>query len=172
MDGTVEMFNITWGTPRVNPLAVIPHKPSLETIKEFQGHLATLPQIELEPRHLFAPGMYVRTLPIPAGSVVVGKMHRHSHPVMLTKGETTILTDKGMERITAPHVWVSEPGAKRVLYTHTDCEFTTVHLNPNDETDLDKIEAEHIIAEPSVAEMIAAQKQIGQFADELQAVYA
>jgi hypothetical protein len=145
--------------------------PSLEKVRALQNALAPMEQVETTPEHLFAPGMYVRRLPIPAGLVVVGKMHRHAHPVMLTKGETTILTDKGIERITAPHVWVSEPGAKRVLYTHTDCEFVTVHLNEGDSTDLDALEADIIVPEPHVA-LPGIPKMLGEFADELQAVYA
>jgi hypothetical protein len=156
-------------------VSVVMDAPPLEKIQALQNALAPLPQVETEPKHLFAPGMYVRSLSIPAGAVVVGKMHRHSHPVMLTKGETTILTDKGMERISAPHVWISEPGAKRVLYTHTDCEFVTVHLNPSDEIDLQKLENDIIVPEPHVAlpgrHVIEAIER-GEFADALQAVYA
>lgn len=152
--------------------------PSLEKVRALQNRLAELPQVETTPEHLFAPGMYVRRLPIPAGLVVVGKMHRHAHPVMLVKGEATINTDRGMERIKAPHVWISPPGAKRALVTHTDCEFVTVHLNENDERDLDVLESKIIIPEPDVAlpkppaALPEQQDEIGEFADELQAVYA
>lgn len=163
-DATMFDVTLTYGVPAIP-------KPELAQIQSLQDQLATLPQIECEPEHLFAPKMYVRRLPIQAGAVVIGKMHRHSHPVMLIKGETTILTDKGMERISAPHVWISEPRAKRVLYTHTDCEFVTVHLNETDERDLDVLEAEIIIPEPQVA-LPEQQKAISEFADALQAVYA
>lgn len=152
-------------------LAELPVRPTLEQVRAVQNAIAPLPQIDNNPEHLFAPGMYVRRLPIQADAVVVGKMHRHAHPVMLIKGETTILTDQGMQRISAPHVWVSEPGAKRILYTHSDCEFVTVHLNPTDTQDLDVIEAEHIIPEPHVA-LPDSLKTLGEFRDELQAVYA
>lgn len=159
------MFNVTLTT--ANPF----HTPSLESIQTLQNALAPMPQVDTTLTHLFAPGMYVRNLAIPAGTVVVGKMHRHSHPVMLTKGETTILTDNGMERITAPHVWISQPGAKRVLFTHSDCEFVTVHLNTDDVQDLDVLEADIIVPEPLVA-LPAEQQAISDFADAMQAVYA
>lgn len=146
-------------------------QPELEKVQALQNHLAGLPQVETTVEHLFSPGMYVRRLPIPGGLVVVGKMHRHAHPVMLIKGEATINTDRGMERIAAPHVWISPPGAKRALITHTDCEFVTVHLNLADEKDLDVLEADIITPEPHVA-LPEPLKQLGEFADELQAVYA
>ena len=141
-----EFFNVTLALP-----AQAPVRPKPEQVEALQNRLAELPQVETTLHHLFAPGMYVRRLEIPAGSVVVGKKHRHSHPVMLTKGTATINTDRGMETIHAPHVWVSEPGAKRALVTHTDCEFVTVHLNENDTTDLDALEADIIIPEPHLS---------------------
>lgn len=103
-----------------------------------------LESVDPTPKHFFADGMYVRSLPIPAGSVVTGKIHRHQHVVALIKGEATINTDRGMERISAPHIWISEPGAKRALVTHTDCEFMTMHLNPTNTQDMVAIEADVI----------------------------
>lgn len=124
-----------------------PRQPSLSAMKRLQAFLAPMPQVEMEPRHYFADGMYGRVLPIPADTVVVGKIHRHEHLVALIKGEATINTDRGMERIRAPHVWISPPGAKRALVTHTDCEFMTCHLNPTNTRDLDDLEADIIIPE-------------------------
>ena len=75
-----------------------------------------------------------------------------------------------MERIRAPHKWVSQPGAKRPVYTHTDCEFITVHLNPDDSEDLEALEADIIIPEALISyEEVAA---LAEFTDELQGVYA
>ena len=119
-------------------------------------------------RHHFAPGMYGRECPIPAGMVVVGKIHRHQHFTFLLSGEATINTDRGMERIAGPHVWVSQVGAKRALVTHTDCVFFTVHLNPDDTQDLDVIEARTI--EPEQLGYDAPV--LSDFSDTLQEVYA
>lgn len=119
-----------------------PVQPSHASLVWLQEALATLPQVELPPKHWFAPGMYGRELPIPADTMVVGKIHKHQHFTFLLSGECTINTDKGMERITGPHIWVSQENAKRALYTHTDCVFFTVHAT--NETDLDALEAELI----------------------------
>lgn len=120
-------------------------------------------------KHHFAPGMYGRECPIPGGMVVVGKIHRHQHFTLLLSGEATINTDRGMERITGPHIWVSQPGAKRALVTHTDCVFFTVHLNPDDTQDLAVIEARTIEPEALGHEVPALQDGL---ADALQGVYA
>lgn len=154
--------------PAVDPESVLPGAPTLGQIKRLQDVIADLPQIENRPQHYFAPGMYVRALPIKAGSVVVGKMHRHEHVVMLMQGETTISTAEGMRRFSAPHIWTSRPGEKRVLVTHTDCVFATCHANPDDERDLDVIEAAIIIPES----LIDYDSQVHGFADALQRMYA
>lgn len=123
---------------------ILPKEPTREAVVALQNALATMEQLDLPPKHHFAPGMYGRELAIPADSVVVGKIHRHQHITILLSGTATINTDKGMETITGPHTWISQEGAKRALYTHTDCVFFTCHLNASDTQDLDALEAEII----------------------------
>lgn len=149
----------------------LPGSPSRAQITRLQDHLLAGPTVDLSAslRHHFAPGMYGRECPIPAGMVVVGKIHRHQHFTFLLSGEATINTDRGMERITGPHVWVSQEGAKRALLTHTDCVFFTVHLNPDDTTDLAVIEARTIEPEPALGHEPAA---LPDFAEDLQRIYA
>ena len=143
--------------------------PSRERIQQLQEVLAPLPQVETGLEHYFADGMYGRRCFIPANSFVVGKVHRHEHFVILLKGSATINTDRGMERISAPRVWVSPPGAKRALYTHEDCEFFTTHLNHDNERDLELIEAEVIEPEGLLTH---EAEQVSEFKDELQRMYA
>lgn len=132
--------------------------PSRAQVVKLQEYMSGLPQVEMTPQHYFAEGMYVRNLPIPANTVVVGKIHRHQHMVALIKGSARINTDKGMETISAPHIWRSEPGAKRALVTLTDCEFMTMHLNPTNTHDLDVIEAD--VIEPEDIQLTYDTKRI------------
>lgn len=127
-------------------------------------------QVECPVEHYFAPGLYTRKCTIPADSVVVGKMHRHQHPTFLMSGTVRINTDRGMETITGPHIWISQENAKRALYTITDCVFATVHLNPTDTNDLEAIEAEVIVPDGLIPH--DPQELIGEFAESLQEVYA
>ena len=121
--------------------------PTLQQIKQIQDVVAVAPQIDIPVEHFFSPGQYTRKCSIPADSLVVGKMHRHQHPTFLMSGTVRINTDRGMEEITGPHIWISQENAKRALYTVTDCVFATVHLNPTDTTDLEAIEADVIVPE-------------------------
>lgn len=154
-------------TPRFHMPDLAP-APTLQQIKRFQDVVGAAPQVEIPVEHFFAPGQCVRTCIIPADTYVVGKMHRHEHFVMLVNGEASILTDKGMERITAPRKWISKPGAKRPVYTHTECEFLTVHST--DETDLDKLEAQLIVPEAQID--YEAPQDAAFLTDAVQGVYA
>ena len=96
-------------------------------------------------KHTFADGIYVREIFIPAGKVIVGKIHKHSHPNFLLKGKVSVYTDeKGEEFLEAPCSIISKAGTKRVVVTHEDTVWVTVHSNPNEHRDLDKIEEEVI----------------------------
>lgn len=139
-------YAVDYGTRDVTPVRVL-KTPTLRQIKQAQDYIGGLPQVQCPVRHLFSPGQYTRECSIAAGNVVVGKMHRHQHPTFLMQGTCRINTDQGMQEVTAPHIWISQPNAKRILLTLTDCVFATVHLNPTDTQDLDAIEADVIVHE-------------------------
>ena len=131
----------------ISALDELPKAPTLDQIHQLQAMVAEQPQTLNDAVHRFADGMYIRELTINAGDVVVGKMHRHEHPAMLIKGSATVYTDTGVSRMTAPYVWISTPGVKRVVYAHDECVFVTVHLNQDNAQDMDAIEAFHIVPE-------------------------
>ena len=109
-----------------------------------QEALCDLPDVEMPLQHTFAPGVYVRTIFIPAGTVLVGKIHKHRHANVLSMGKVTVLTESGgVEDLEGPVTMVSEPGTKRAVYAHTDTVWTTIH--PTDKTDLEEIEEETIV---------------------------
>ena len=96
-------------------------------------------------KHSFGDGLYVREIYSPAGHLIVTKIHKKSHPFFLLRGEMSILTDEGVKRISAPFYTITQPGTKRVIYTHTECVVVTVHAT--EETDVIKIEEEIISKE-------------------------
>jgi len=95
-----------------------------------------------ELRHSFGDGLYIRELTVPKGMLIVTKIHKKTHPFFLLKGDCSILTDEGIVRIKAPYSGITKPGTKRVVYTHEDTVWTTVHAT--DKTDLKEIEEEVI----------------------------
>lgn len=106
--------------------------------------------------HYFAPGMYGRELELKAGAVIVGKIHKHGHLMMCTKGRATVVDEFGRYEVRAGFMQASQSGAKRVVHVHEDTTFVTVHLNPTDTQDLAEIEAAHI--QPEGPEMLAAMR--------------
>jgi quercetin dioxygenase-like cupin family protein len=121
-----------------------------ENIVEFEKQLGKIPgaffgDSETCPlKHSFAPGVYVREIFIPKGTLIVGKIHKHAHPNFLMKGEVSVYTeDGGIERLKAPLSMISPAGTKRVVYAHEDTLWITVHVT--NETDLKNIE-EQVIA--------------------------
>ena len=43
----------------------------------------------------------------------------------------SILTEEGVQHIKAPFQGITKVGTKRVIYTHEECIFTTVHSTDN-----------------------------------------
>ena len=96
-------------------------------------------------KHSFSDGIYVREITIPAGMVIIGKIHKHDHPNFLLKGEVVVITEEGgKEELKAPCSMISKPGTKRILYAKTELIWTTVHLNPTNTQDLKELEEEII----------------------------
>jgi quercetin dioxygenase-like cupin family protein len=116
--------------------------PTREQIDRLQAEMAKMPQAELETEHFFSPGMYLRRVYRPAGTLIVGKVHKQPHFFLCAKGEIIAWTETGMRRLQAGDVVESKPGTKRVTLAVTDSIGVTVHLT--DKTDLDEIEQELI----------------------------
>ncbi len=112
-------------------------------LMEVSGDGAGIP----DTTHVFAPGSYARTMIIPAGQIVVGKMHRHAHLNIISYGKICVATYEGVVKKEGHSVFVSPPDVKRCVYAEEDTCWTTIHLT--EETDLEKIEADVIIKEGS-----------------------
>jgi hypothetical protein len=92
-------------------------------------------------KHYFTEGIYCRRIFIPEGEIIVGKIHKHAHPNILMSGTVEVITEQeGKETLTGPLFMISEPGTKRALKALTDLDWITVHHNPSDTEDLEKLE--------------------------------
>ncbi len=100
-------------------------------------------KMDLPIEHHFSKGVYAREMKLPAGALIVGKIHKHQNLNILSEGEVSVISaDGSFYRVTAPFTLVASPGAKRVIYAHTPVTWTTIH--GTDEKDLEKIEDEFI----------------------------
>lgn len=93
-------------------------------------------------RHSFTDDCYIREILMPAGMFISSKIHKTQHPYFVMVGDVSVLTEDGVVRIKAPYAGITEIGTKRILYTHEDTIWITVHVTK--EKDLKKIEEEVI----------------------------
>lgn len=91
-------------------------------------------------KHSFSDGIYVREIFIPAKTVIVGKIHKHEHPNFLMSGEVDVVTEEGAARLKGPCSMISPAGTKRALHAITDLVWVTVHANPTNTQDMEKLE--------------------------------
>jgi len=120
----------------------LPTHVDREQIERLQAKMSVMPQTELVTEHQFSPGMYMRKVFRPAGTLIVGKVHKKPHFFLCAKGEIIAWTEGGMKRLQAGDIVESQPGTKRVTLAVTDAIGITIHRT--DLTDLDEIEAELI----------------------------
>lgn len=133
--------------------------PSRETILRAQGFLEQFEQTDCPLKHHFAPGTYAREIFLPADTFVIGKIHKHAHLNIVSRGRCLVATEFGVREIDATHgpvTFASEAGAKRALYVQEDTVWTTIHLTTS--TDLAEIERE-IIA-PTFDELDAFRARV------------
>jgi quercetin dioxygenase-like cupin family protein len=124
----------------------------MSTITKLADHMARMAKLEESLRkmpeglapvdHVFADGVYARCMNIPKGTMLTGKIHKTQHLNIVAKGRILVATEDGTKEISAPCIFVSEPGTKRAGYALEDTVWINIHVT--DETDLDKIEEQVI----------------------------
>jgi mannose-6-phosphate isomerase-like protein (cupin superfamily) len=119
---------------------------TLDKIVKAEAMMREMPQVELTTNHYFADGMYARELFRPAGTLIVGKVHKREHFYIVTKGAVQVVMEGESKVITAPAVIVSPPGTKRAVLALEDSVCMTVHRTKH--RDLDKIERQLIKKDP------------------------
>jgi hypothetical protein len=127
-----------------------------DDIERLQAVMATMPQVELPTKHYFASGLYCRELFRPAGTTIVGKVHKREHLYMVLSGIVTVIGTGEPQTLEAPAILVSAPGTKRAVFAHTDATCCTVHAT--ELKDLEAIEAELI--EPDETALFDAHNKL------------
>ena len=95
--------------------------------------------VEMPLTHVFTPGLYTRTIFMPAGSLVMSMTHNTRHPFIITTGEVDVISPEGSFTHIAPYMGITQPGTKRLLHVKQDTTWTTFHVNKDNLTDPDQI---------------------------------
>lgn len=116
-----------------------------------------LEPVEFKEEHFFAEGTYTRVLHIPKGTVLTGKIHRHSCINIIPKGKLAVVTDEIEKIVSAPAYFVSAPGVKKAGYALEDTIWINVHPWEG-EQDLEAIEHEMVV--PSYEALEQEQREL------------
>ena len=117
----------------------------IDRVEAFAMHAAKhCPQPECPLKHDFPDGLYTREIFMPAGSVIISRIHRFDNPFFVLSGKLTVISeDEGTCHIEAPFRGFTKPGARRILLIHEDTVWVTVHPNPDNIKDAVELE-EHL----------------------------
>lgn len=139
--------------------------PTRERILQLQAALEQMPDAMGEQvlekefnQHHFAPHVYGRTMIIPAGMCVVGKIHKEAHLNVITRGVIKVVTEFGEDILEGPKTWVSQPGTKRAVYAIEETEWITIHHNPDNLTDIRALEEQLICASFDEFDMLRIER--------------
>jgi len=113
---------------------------TMPEILRIEKEILAMPQVTLPVEHYQIDGVYVRSMFIPAGTILTGKIHNFESIAILAKGRIRITNGTDSYVISEGHIMVDQPGVKRLGYAETDVIFITVHRTDN--TEIDDIEKE------------------------------
>lgn len=114
---------------------------------DIEAKMAQFPQVRLPLNHLFTPGLYIREVLLPKGTLLTSKIHMTEHPFFISRGLVQVwsgIEGDAPQLFGAPYTGVTKPGTRRVIYAYEDTIWSTCHANPTNETDVSKIEREII----------------------------
>lgn len=111
----------------------------VRNIEKLEKAMLKEPQVACPVIHRFGPGVYIREVSIPAGSIAIGHHQNFEHTNVFLKGRVTMLKEDGsLEEIKAPMIFAGKPGRK-IGVIHEDMVWLNVYAT--DEKDVEKLEA-------------------------------
>lgn len=112
---------------------------SASKVEQLEYQMAQMPDGFFPTDHLFLPGIYIRKIFMPAGSMLTSMQHKTKHSFVIMSGKLRIMDQDSEFEYEAPYVGVTEAGTKRVLYIHEDTTWLCFHANPENITDPDEM---------------------------------
>lgn len=102
------------------------------------GTVNDIPMVECAERHYFGPNLYIKEVTMPAGALIVGKVHKVEHMCIMLTGKMILVQEDGTRtELCAPATFVAKPGRK-VAYIIETTIFQNIYST--DETDVEKLE--------------------------------
>lgn len=117
---------------------------NLEAFARIEAELIDAPGAIWDPpllKHLFAPGIYIREIHMPAGIYVLGAQHKTEHFNIVLTGRAAVFMDGEFHLIQAPCTIKSDVDVRKFLLIEEDMIWQTVHANPDNERDVKVLES-------------------------------
>lgn len=116
---------------------------SRETFKSLVGAVSDLALVDCPVVHRFSKGVYLRQITIPAGTVIVGKIHATRHFNIILSGECFVAQSDGKKiHINGAYTYESDAGVQKAVHAITDVIWQTIHVT--DKNDIKAIESDII----------------------------
>ena len=90
--------------------------------------------------HHFSPGIYIREIHMKPDVVVLGARHRTEHLNVVLTGRAKVFMEGKVYDVVAPYTIKSGVDVRKVLWIQEHMIWQTIHANPDDETDIQKLE--------------------------------
>ncbi len=116
-------------------LDISPLKKRFDSI---ESDMAKMPQVYLPLVHRFTPGLYIREIFMPAGTLVSTRTHKTTHPYIIKQGKYQVIDQEGKgDVVEAPFTGITQSGTRRVINIIEDTIWISFHIT--DKTNLDEI---------------------------------
>lgn len=134
-----------------NPVTLLdPVDGMREKLFILEATMLKMPQAPSNVRHMFAPGLYIREVTIPADTFAIGHHQKTIHMNVMVKGRVSIVQEDGsIQELKAPQVFIGSPGRK-AGYIHEDMVWLNIY--PTSETDIEVLEKTFLEKSPASIE--------------------
>ena len=110
-----------------------------QKVQTLEAAFLEQPQVDCPVVHRFGPGIYIREVFIPAGTLSIGHRQTTTHLNVMLKGRVIMIGEDGSKvEVVAPTTFVAEPGRK-IGYILEDMVWQNIYATT--ETDVEKLEA-------------------------------
>jgi len=116
---------------------VLPEQGSKE-LAAFEEYALTTEQPDCPVVHRFGPGIYIREVRIPAGSIVSGHHHKQPHMNIMLEGEMVLITPEGERMEVVAPMQMTTGAGKKIAHVLKDTVWLNVYAT--EERDIEKLE--------------------------------
>lgn len=120
------MINVDNAVSHIEDVCGDVFDPSIRgKILALEDMVRAMPQVDLPLAHLFSGNIYARTILIPKGTVLTGRMYLTDHIDLMVYGDMTVTSDYGTKNIKGFNLFEGKAGKKRAGYAHKDTLWIT-----------------------------------------------